>query len=230
MSHLTYSEEAIKRCTCLFGLKSGIVRVALPEKTSVNHNSAIDVYPNEVCLMLKESIPSILTMMRSQHRHKFFSARYELLLHVLLVWMIFERESFERVNSSRSTKLLDAEFFGGFTKDSTVKVEIATLQLKIFHSLTRLLLLAEVIFDTSRLATSRAGCIDMRVWFKQGPKKIICDLFICQECVKTLRGGLVMVLDGFNQQFEVLQRVRIVEVMVSRIGLIRFQFRKVSKQ
>src|SRR5437762_11945807 len=112
-------------------------------------------------------------------------------LHLLFDWVIFERKSIKSVDLSRPTKFLDAEPLSNFTKYFVIKVKIVIFQFKILHLLVCLLLFAEVILHTSRLAGPRAGRIDMRAWFEKGPKQVISDLLICEECDEMFSGGFV---------------------------------------
>ncbi len=85
-----------------------------------------------------------------------------------------------------------------FAKHVAIEVKIATLQLKILHSLIIFRLLVKVIPKTSWLPASTIDCEDERICLEQRSEEIIGDLPISDEFCKAFSGRLVRVLDGAN--------------------------------
>jgi hypothetical protein len=70
---------------------------------------------------------------------------------------------------------------GGLPKYFAIEVHVVTLQVKVFQSIVRRLLFAEIIFDAPRLACSETSGVHHCIWFEECPELIACDFVIFKE-------------------------------------------------
>ncbi len=168
------------------GLRSGIVRIHLPEKSSIKHNPAVDRNLDRLSVLHVECRTSAVTMVSSEHGDEFSAAFDKLSFHSLFVWMVSNRKCVQRADAPFPTEFHDGKIDRCFPKHLAVVIQIPTLHLVILQPTACLLLFAGIIYDTPWFVGAKASRVGHRVWREECPKQIVGDFVILQKREKAL--------------------------------------------
>ena len=166
---------------------------------SVNHNSGLNRHSNQTVLALIESVPVVLSVMRTDETNEAPTTCGEPLHHHSRTAMKLYRKNVQGVNLPGSAKLLDSELLDDRPKHLTIEIEVLALKLKIFHALVGRFLFTHVVPETPWLTASRAGRHDVAVCFEERPEEVVSNFALLEEWKETLSGGHITVLDGVHQ-------------------------------
>lgn len=97
-------------------------------------------------------------------------------LYLVLIRMVFERKGVKRVDPPCSAELQNSKLDRGLPERFAIEIDVLALQVKIFHTVVHRPLLAEMIFDTPRLISTKTGGVNHHVGFEKCLEQIVGDL------------------------------------------------------
>ena len=212
------------------GLRSGIVRIHLPEKSSIKHDPAVDRNLDGISILHVECCTSAVTMVSSEYGDEFSAAFNKLGFHPLFVRMVPRRKCVQRADALFPTEFHDGKVDRCFPKDLAVVIQIPILHFVVLQPSACLLLFAGIVYDAPWFFGTKASRVGYRVWREECPKQIVGDLIILQKREKALSREMVGYFDKVDQEVQVLEAGSVVSSASIYVALIRFQFMEVVVQ
>lgn len=181
-------------------MRPGIVRIHLPEESSIQHNPAVDGYLDGLPVLHVKCRTLAVTVLSSEHGDEFPAAFNEMGFHLHFVPMILKRECVQCADALFPTEFHNGKIDGRFPKHLAVVIQIPTLHLVVLQPIACLPLFTVIIYDASWLASTKASRVYHRVWLEEYPKQIVGDFIILQKREKALSRGLVCCFDEVDQE------------------------------